>query len=69
MPQTNPFFDRLADIQAHLLCGGTVHAITPNGTLTYARCDVTRFSATSHGLYVTYEGQQGCLNTATITLR
>jgi hypothetical protein len=72
MAATQTFYHRLADIQAHLLAGGTVQtqpAALGRGTKTYSRRDVLRFSADTEGLYVHRDSERLCLNTATIILR
>ena len=68
MPTTNPYVDKLADIQAHLLSGGRVQTVLDTGTFLYERRQVSWFSADATGLYVTLGGGQGCLNTATVSL-
>ena len=65
---TSPCADRLADIQAHLMSGGTVQTVTPAGVFCYDRRQLGWFVADAHGLYVTMGSGQGCLNTCTITL-
>lgn len=68
MSTTNPYFDRLADIQAHLLSGGTVCTFTVLTAGRYTREHLGKFSADATGLYVAMAAGKVCLNTATITL-
>jgi hypothetical protein len=68
MPPTNPYFDRLADIQTHVLSGGVVLTFTVSTAGRYTKAHLGWFSADATGLYVRLAAGRVCLNTATITL-
>jgi len=68
MPHTSPYYDRLADIQTHLLSGGVVLTCTVLTAGRYTKAQLDWFSADATGLYVRLAAGRICLNNATITL-